>query len=116
MLGVNATHPASETPQSHQPESHSADDVVGHYFAARNFEHMRTEIYFCDSPGPENDYLMTNVNDPKDRRDVSPHAFGRTWLRVEDHGDHWWVPESHLRIEKWALADSAPPSDERFRR
>ncbi len=80
--------------------------MIGRFFAAPNFERIRTEIYYCECRVRGAGYVMVNVNDPGDHRTVSTHAIGHTWIEAEDRGDHWWVSPPQLRIEKSELLEA----------
>lgn len=56
------------------PQTHPNDPVIGKKFLAHN-----GHVYYCDSYDPSQGYWMTRVDEPRDRRNVSERAIGRTF-------------------------------------
>lgn len=74
-------------PEIKTPQTHPDHDVVGQYFVG-----WTSEVYLCDSYDTSMGFWMTNILDPKDRRNVSERAIGRTFHekagQVRPHHPH----------------------------
>lgn len=82
------------------PKTHPDHHVVGHYFAGYSCSTGKTEIYFCDSYDSRIGYWMTNVNESKDRKNISERAIGRTFMEAVDKGSYWRVDNWGKQIAK----------------
>lgn len=80
------------------PETHPTHPVVGHYFGG--YEDGDTQIYFCDSYDPRIGFWLTNVKNPKDRKNVSERAIGRNFHEAYDRGDHWMISQWWKIVQK----------------